>query len=86
MNNGGLRRRQALVQALAGKFIHQKAHEAMQHLQHQPVPAQGDNDIGIIGTRIAIGGGKVGPRALGLRRAGGQECQALVSRKCWAGR
>ena len=68
MDDGDMRGRQSLGQALLDEFIHQEAdgaamhavdrlagiHELVQGLQHQPVAAERDNNVGLGGVGVAV--------------------------------
>ena len=66
MDDGGLRGGEPLAQLFGAVLVHQEAdgaavhaidrlagaHEAAQRLQHQPVAAERDDDVGVLGLTL----------------------------------
>jgi hypothetical protein len=82
---------QAFHQAVFLVMVHQKAdralvhavdgnaalHIAVQGLQHEPVAAQGDDDVGLVGRHMVVTGGETFSRFLRLFLARGDEGHRL---------
>ena len=80
MDDRDLRRREALAQAFELVFVHQEAdgaamhpvdrfvgvHEGVQGLQHQPVAAERDDDVGPFGGDVAVARDELPARLLSL--------------------
>src|ERR1700730_5369904 len=91
MHDGRFHLVETLFEVDAMKFVHEKAnrallhavnrlvftHEVVQRLQHEPIAAKRDDDIGCFRVYRSVARDEAGPRRICLWCAGGQKSDSL---------